>query len=121
MEQSGLRFENLDAIGVTQGPGLVGSLLVGITYGKTLAATLGKPLIGVNHLEGHIHAAFLEAYDATAREAGLYPSLEAIRPLLSLFETERALYELRYELQNRPDWAAIPLDCLRTLRAAEDA
>jgi tRNA N6-adenosine threonylcarbamoyltransferase len=62
MEQSGLSFAELDAIGVTQGPGLVGSLLVGITYGKTLAAALGKPLIGVNHLEGHIHAAFLEAH-----------------------------------------------------------
>jgi len=61
MEQSGLVFGELDAIGVTQGPGLVGSLLVGITYGKTLAGALGKPLIAVNHLEGHIHAAFLEA------------------------------------------------------------
>ena len=49
MEQAGLKFEELDAIGVTQGPGLVGSLLVGITYGKTLAAAMGKPLIPVNH------------------------------------------------------------------------
>src|SRR6516162_2625403 len=62
MEQAGLCFEQLDAIGVTQGPGLVGSLLVGITYGKALAHALGKPLIAVNHLEGHIHAAFLEAH-----------------------------------------------------------
>src|ERR1700739_669185 len=53
MEQAGLRLDELDAIGVTQGPGLVGSLLVGITYGKTLARALGKPLIAVNHLEGH--------------------------------------------------------------------
>src|SRR5271167_3679050 len=67
MEQSGLKFSDLDAIGVTQGPGLVGSLLVGITYGKTLAAALGKPLIGVNHLEGHIHAVFLEAFPAGTR------------------------------------------------------
>src|SRR6201997_3826164 len=44
MAGAGLRFEELDAIGVTQGPGLVGSLLVGITYGKTLANALGKPL-----------------------------------------------------------------------------
>ena len=58
MEQAALRLDELDAIGVTQGPGLVGSLLVGITYGKALAAALGKPLIAVNHLEGHIHAAF---------------------------------------------------------------
>src|ERR1700684_1117701 len=54
----------LDAIAVTQGPGLVGALLVGITYGKTLAAALKKPLIPVNHLEGHVHAVFLEAHKA---------------------------------------------------------
>src|ERR1700682_1714092 len=52
MEQAGVSFQDLDAIGVTYGPGLVGSLLVGITYGKTLAHALGKPLIPVNHLEG---------------------------------------------------------------------
>jgi N6-L-threonylcarbamoyladenine synthase len=62
MEQAKMRLEDLDAIGVTQGPGLVGSLLVGITYGKTLAESLGKPLVPVNHLEGHIHAVFLEAH-----------------------------------------------------------
>ena len=62
LAQAGLRFEDLDAIGVTQGPGLVGSLLVGITYGKTLATALGKPLVAVNHLDGHVHATFLEAY-----------------------------------------------------------
>jgi N6-L-threonylcarbamoyladenine synthase len=62
MEQANLRFAELDAIGVTQGPGLVGSLLVGITYGKTLAEAMGKPLIAVNHLEGHVHAVFLEAF-----------------------------------------------------------
>jgi len=62
LAQAGLRFEEIDAIGVTQGPGLVGSLLVGITYGKTLASALGKPLVAVNHLDGHVHAAFLEAY-----------------------------------------------------------
>src|SRR5713226_8810547 len=44
MEQAKLRLEDLDAIGVTQGPGLVGSLLVGITYGKALAESLRKPL-----------------------------------------------------------------------------
>src|SRR5579863_9448950 len=62
MEQAHLQFEDLDAIGVTQGPGLVGSLLVGITYGKTLAEAMGKPLIAVNHLEGHVRAVFLEAF-----------------------------------------------------------
>ena len=78
MERSGLQWADLDAIGVTQGPGLVGSLLVGITYGKTLAAALGKPLIGVNHLEGHIHAAFLEAH-----EHGDVPKLPAVCLIVS--------------------------------------
>ena len=60
--QAGLGFKDLDAVGVTQGPGLVGSLLVGITYGRVLATELGKPLVPVNHLEGHVHAVFLEAH-----------------------------------------------------------
>src|ERR1700737_1434198 len=62
--QAGMELLNVDAIGVTQGPGLVGALLVGITYGKTLAQALGKPLVPVNHLEGHVHAVFLEAHKA---------------------------------------------------------
>ncbi len=54
-------FADLDAIAVTEGPGLAGALLVGITYAKALALGLGKPLIAVNHLEGHIHAVLMEA------------------------------------------------------------
>jgi N6-L-threonylcarbamoyladenine synthase len=60
--QANMQLGELDAIAVTQGPGLVGALLVGITYGKTLAEALKKPLIPVNHLEGHVHAVFLEAH-----------------------------------------------------------
>src|SRR5579871_5632491 len=56
LEEAGTRLEELDAIAVTQGPGLVGSLLVGITYGKALAVVEKIPLIAVNHVEGHIHA-----------------------------------------------------------------
>src|SRR5271169_4968945 len=48
MEQSGSSFTDLDAVAVTRGPGLVGALLVGVTYGKVLAFALGKPLIAVN-------------------------------------------------------------------------
>ncbi|HZV88338.1 MAG TPA: tRNA (adenosine(37)-N6)-threonylcarbamoyltransferase complex transferase subunit TsaD [Candidatus Binatus sp.] len=62
LAQAGMKLADVDAIGVTQGPGLVGALLVGITYGKTLAAALGKPLVPVNHLAGHVHAVFLEAF-----------------------------------------------------------
>lgn len=64
LAQAQVKLSDLDAIAVTQGPGLVGALLVGITYGKTLAAALHKPLIPVNHLEGHVHAVFLEAHRA---------------------------------------------------------
>ena len=53
-------YESIDAIAVTQGPGLAGSLLVGISYAKALSFALEKPLIAVNHLEGHIHAVLLE-------------------------------------------------------------
>jgi N6-L-threonylcarbamoyladenine synthase len=58
--QAGCGLGDLDAIAVTSGPGLAGALLVGITYAKALAFGLGKPLIAVNHLEGHIHAVLLE-------------------------------------------------------------
>jgi N6-L-threonylcarbamoyladenine synthase len=53
-------YDSVDAIAVTQGPGLAGALLVGISYAKALAYALDKPLIAVNHLEGHIHAVLLE-------------------------------------------------------------
>ncbi len=53
-------YENVDAIAVTRGPGLAGALLVGISFAKALAWSLDKPLIAVNHLEGHIHAVLLE-------------------------------------------------------------
>ena len=61
MQQAGVEFAALDAIAVTEGPGLAGALLVGILYAKALAFGLGKPLIAVNHLEGHIHAVLMEA------------------------------------------------------------
>jgi N6-L-threonylcarbamoyladenine synthase len=53
-------YQSVDALAVTQGPGLAGALLVGISYAKALAFSLDKPLIAVNHLEGHIHAVLLE-------------------------------------------------------------
>jgi len=58
---------------------------------------------------------FLEAYVSTAAEAGLYPSWDEMRGLLELLVLEKALYELRYELTSRPDWALIPLLGLREL------
>jgi len=60
LREANVGFGDLDAVAVTNGPGLAGALLVGISYAKTLAYALGKPLIAVNHLEGHIHAVLLE-------------------------------------------------------------
>jgi N6-L-threonylcarbamoyladenine synthase len=61
-------YASVDAIAVTQGPGLAGALLVGISYAKALAFALDKPLIAVNHLEGHIHAVLLEERQKGNRE-----------------------------------------------------
>ena len=60
LAEARMDYESVDAIAVTQGPGLIGALLVGISFAKALAFALEKPLIAVNHLEGHIHAVLLE-------------------------------------------------------------
>lgn len=60
MEEATLSWRDLAGIAVTQGPGLAGALLVGVNYAKTLAYTLGIPVVGVGHLEGHIASAWLE-------------------------------------------------------------
>ena len=60
LAQANVNLAGLDAIAVTNGPGLAGALLVGITYAKALAFAQGIPLISVNHLEGHIHAVLLQ-------------------------------------------------------------
>lgn len=59
MEEAQIGYDKLDAIAVTRGPGLVGSLLVGINYAKGLALTTGKPLLGINHLEGHVYSLWI--------------------------------------------------------------
>ena len=61
LERASMVLDDVDAIAVTRGPGLIGSLLVGVTYGKALSLAGGKPLIAVNHLEGHVRAVILEA------------------------------------------------------------
>jgi N6-L-threonylcarbamoyladenine synthase len=60
--------EELDAIAVTAGPGLAGALLVGISFAKAYAFGLGKPLIAVNHLEGHIHAVLMESSGSASQQ-----------------------------------------------------
>ncbi len=59
LEQSGAQWSDLDGIAATYGPGLAGSLLIGLTAGKTLALARGLPFIGINHLEAHIYANWL--------------------------------------------------------------
>jgi N6-L-threonylcarbamoyladenine synthase len=63
LDAAGVGFGDLDAVAVTIGPGLIGALLVGVSAAKALASVLDLPFIGVNHLEGHVEAAFLEHPD----------------------------------------------------------
>lgn len=72
LEQANVSLKDIDAIAVTQGPGLIGSLLVGVSYAKALAFGLKKPLIGVNHIEGHVYSV---AFENPAVE---YPALALI-------------------------------------------
>jgi N6-L-threonylcarbamoyladenine synthase len=74
-------IREVDGVAVTEGPGLIGSLLVGLVYGKALALALAKPLVGVNHLEGHIHSVLLE--NRMDRRAGK-PVREARLPAVTL-------------------------------------
>jgi len=93
VEQASVTLLDLDAIAVTRGPGLIGALLVGVTYGKVLALALGKPLIAVNHLEGHVHAVLLEAH-----AAGRRPELPAVCLIVSGGHT--ILYHVRSDSPN---------------------
>jgi N6-L-threonylcarbamoyladenine synthase len=87
LDDARCQWGDLSAIAVTAGPGLVGSLLVGITYAKAVSIVRTLPLIGVNHLEGHIHAALVEA-----RAAGTEIELPALALVASGGHTH--LYEV---------------------------
>jgi maltose alpha-D-glucosyltransferase / alpha-amylase len=82
------------------------SALRSVAHNEAEAARLA-PLARAWEIESR--AAFLSAYDAAARDANLYDALEPSRGLLGLFELEKVLYELRYEIGNRPTWVGIPL------------
>jgi N6-L-threonylcarbamoyladenine synthase len=81
LRDAGIGLRDLEAIAVTEGPGLAGALLVGVTYAKTLAWALDMPLIAVNHLEGHIHAVLLEHAGGTGG-AGVEQSGDAALALV---------------------------------------
>jgi N6-L-threonylcarbamoyladenine synthase len=72
LTRAGVALTDIDAIAVTQGPGLIGSLLVGVCYAKSLAYSLGIPLVGVNHIEGHVYSVIFENPPVT------YPALALI-------------------------------------------
>lgn len=68
LEKAGVKGEELSAIAFTRGPGLLGSLLVGTSFAKSFAFSLGKPIIMVNHLQGHILAGFVKQFDKENRQ-----------------------------------------------------
>jgi N6-L-threonylcarbamoyladenine synthase len=75
---AGVTPRDVDAIAVTYGPGLAGSLLVGINFGKALALVHDRPLVGVNHLEGHLYAAWLLDPGEAEREEPVFPLVALI-------------------------------------------
>ncbi len=89
LEKAGCRWEDIDAIAATYGPGLAGSLLVGLTVGKTLALARNLPFLGVNHLEAHIYANWLRTGKAASQASEVdaswdYVEGDPIFPLICL-------------------------------------
>jgi len=120
LEAAQLTLDDLDAIAVTEGPGLVGALLVGLTYAKSLSWMLDRPLIAVNHLEGHIHAVLLEERRAGRPD----PPLPAVALVVSgghthLYRVERDGLRYRYTTlgQTRDDAAGEAYDKVAKLLA----
>ena len=74
LDDAGMKLQDVDAVAVTYGPGLVGALLVGVAEAKAIAWASGKPLIGVNHIEGHISANYIEHPDLRPPYLGLVVS-----------------------------------------------
>ncbi|MGD8363091.1 MAG: tRNA (adenosine(37)-N6)-threonylcarbamoyltransferase complex transferase subunit TsaD, partial [Gemmatimonadota bacterium] len=74
LRQSGRQLEDLDAVAVTTGPGLIGALLVGVSWAKAVAYALDKPLVSVHHMEGHLFAPSLEDPEAEPPFVGLLVS-----------------------------------------------
>ena len=94
LDEAGLTYDTVDAVAATQGPGLIGSLLVGWCYAKALASALGKPMVAVNHLEGHIHAVLLEA----RMTGGAEPEFPAVTLVVSGGHTH--LYKVEIHGEN---------------------
>ncbi|GAA3756545.1 tRNA (adenosine(37)-N6)-threonylcarbamoyltransferase complex transferase subunit TsaD [Terriglobus aquaticus] len=78
IRSAGITYADLDAVAVTSGPGLAGALLVGISFAKSLSFGLGKPLLAINHLEGHIHAALLQSSTQVDEATTTEPTLALV-------------------------------------------
>jgi N6-L-threonylcarbamoyladenine synthase len=104
LSEAGMALGDVDAIGATRGPGLIGSLLVGYTYAQVLSTALGKPLVPVNHLEGHVHAVFLEAH-----RRGRMPALPSVCLIVSgghtvLYDVTTASQDGSSRAKGSPCW-----------------
>src|SRR5437867_336410 len=84
VNEAGIKKEDIDGIAVTQGPGLVGSLLVGVNYAKTLSYCLERPLVAVNHIEGHIYSVPLQIACDERKDSLPYSDWDALFPALAL-------------------------------------
>ena len=113
LADAGQTYQSIDALAVTQGPGLAGALLVGIGYAKALAFALDKPLIAVNHLEGHIHAVLLEERQKNHREIN-FPVLALVvsggHTHLYLAEERQGLWSYQNIGRTRDDAAGEAFD-----------
>jgi len=119
LRQAAVTLEEVDALAVTEGPGLIGSLLVGLVYGKALALALGKPLVGVNHLEGHIHAVLLENEMARQGDPALPKTeLPAVTLVVSGSHTSLFLVEI-LDRSGNPVFSYQPLGQTRDDAAGE--
>ena len=104
IEEAGLGLHELDAVAVTYGPGLAGSLLVGVNVAKALAFSLGIPFLGINHLEGHIYAAWLlSGPDEGKKDPETEPGFPVVCLIASGGHTDLVLMEGhgRYRLLGR--------------------
>src|ERR1039457_711465 len=118
LAEAGQTYQSLDAIAVTQGPGLAGALLVGISFAKGVAFALEKPLIAMNHLEGHIHAVLLEQRQSENADLQ-FPVLALVvsggHTHLYLAEVEENLWTYRNIGQPRDDAAGEAFDSVAKL------
>ena len=98
IRQAGIRKEEIDAVGFTRGPGLLGSLLVGVSFAKSFATALGKPLIEVNHLQAHVLSHFINNSQSTIPDSSI-PTFPFICLLVSGGHTQILLLKNHFDIE----------------------